>query len=183
MLTRWGVRHAMLGEPGRHTRVVVWQVLPEVQLRSRALPGQTLPGPAAQVQALQFEWAWQHPDKSKALREAYGSIRKADLKGARGKVRPWLRQLNLPWWAHIPGSEHVLVPQAASVRARRLGCVLGVCVAACVTWPSPSGLVNPRYSPGYASLALHDHETEERRMARYGWCWRCCAWSPGCASR
>ena len=39
-----------------------------------------------QVQALQFEWAWQHPDKSKALREAYAGIRKTDLKGARGKV-------------------------------------------------------------------------------------------------
>ena len=39
-----------------------------------------------QVQALQFEWAWQHPDKSKALREAYAATRKVDLKGARGKV-------------------------------------------------------------------------------------------------
>ena len=115
MLTRWEVCHATLDEPGSHTGVVVWQRLPEVQLRSLALPGQTLPGPAAQVQALQFEWAWQHPDKSKALREAYGSIRKADLKGARGKVRPWLRLLNLPWWAHTPGSKHVLVPQAANV--------------------------------------------------------------------
>ena len=74
----------------------MWQGLPEAQLCSRALPGQTLPGPAAQVQALQFEWAWQHPDKSKALREAYASIRKADLKGARGKVRPWLRLLTFP---------------------------------------------------------------------------------------
>ena len=59
--------------------------LPSSSLAERAAPHRKLWG-STQVQALQFEWAWQHPDKSKALREAYAAIRKADLKGVRGKV-------------------------------------------------------------------------------------------------
>ena len=43
-----------------------------------------------QVQALQFEWAWQHPEKSLALREAVAdlksTVKRAGLTGAKGKV-------------------------------------------------------------------------------------------------
>ena len=62
------------------------QLLPQQLGLARRTSPQAV-GPT-QVQALQFEWAWQHPDKSKALREAYAAIRKVDLKGARGKVHP-----------------------------------------------------------------------------------------------
>jgi len=45
-----------------------------------------------QVQALQFEWAWQHPEKSLAVREAIaalkGTVKIAGFTGAKGKVMP-----------------------------------------------------------------------------------------------
>ena len=47
-----------------------------------------------QVQALQFEWAWQHPEKSKAVRDdvaaLVASCKRAGLSGAKGKVSAWL---------------------------------------------------------------------------------------------
>ena len=50
-----------------------------------------------QVQALQFEWAWQHPEKSKAVRDdvaaLVASCKRAGLSGAKGKVGGQLSQL------------------------------------------------------------------------------------------
>jgi structure-specific endonuclease subunit SLX1 len=50
-----------------------------------------------QVQALQFEWAWQHPDKSRAVREVAAGLKKHQKYGTGGKVRGgWPRPRRAP---------------------------------------------------------------------------------------
>jgi structure-specific endonuclease subunit SLX1 len=39
-----------------------------------------------QVAALQFEWAWQHPDKSKVARTVVAGLKKHQKYGTAGKV-------------------------------------------------------------------------------------------------
>eukprot|EP00878_Enallax_costatus_P022135 GHUV01023474.1.p1 GENE.GHUV01023474.1~~GHUV01023474.1.p1 ORF type:complete len:118 (+),score=19.66 GHUV01023474.1:744-1097(+) len=39
-----------------------------------------------QVQALQFEWAWQHPEKSKVVRTVVAQLKASQRKGLQGKV-------------------------------------------------------------------------------------------------
>ncbi len=54
-------------------------------------PGVLMSHNTMQVQALQFEWAWQHPEKSKAVRDLVAQLKgtrksAASITGAKGKV-------------------------------------------------------------------------------------------------
>lgn len=53
----------------------------------------------SQVSALQFEWAWQHPNKSLAVREAAKGLR--SLSGTGGKVMLAYTMLTLPEWKSL----------------------------------------------------------------------------------
>lgn len=58
----------------------------------------------SQVAALQFEWAWQHPGKSKAVREAYEALkrRKMGVTGVVGRARILYEMLCLSPWNRLP---------------------------------------------------------------------------------
>lgn len=58
------------------------------------------------VQALQFEWAWQHPDKSIAVRKQILGIKKQDMHGAKGKIRLLFEMLCIPLWSRLPLQVH-----------------------------------------------------------------------------
>lgn len=53
----------------------------------------------SQVHALQFEWAWQHPLKSLAVKKAASALK--PLRGSRGKVMLLYTMLNLPKWNNL----------------------------------------------------------------------------------
>jgi structure-specific endonuclease subunit SLX1 len=71
------------------------------------------------AQALAFEWAWQHPTASKAVRPAVAHLPRTALDGPAGRVRVLLEMLRLDPWRSFPlsvcatGSAHAhLVPRA-----------------------------------------------------------------------
>ncbi|BDA45873.1 probable structure-specific endonuclease subunit SLX1 at N-terminal half [Coccomyxa sp. Obi] len=69
------------------------------------------------VQALQFEWAWQHPEKSLAVRdlvaELKGTRKSAGLTGAKGKLRLLILLLNSEQWRYFPLSVQFLSSEYA----------------------------------------------------------------------
>lgn len=56
----------------------------------------------SQRDALQFEWAWQHPTVSIAVREMALALPKRALSGVKGKVRLLMEMLHLEKWKHMP---------------------------------------------------------------------------------
>lgn len=59
------------------------------------------------VQALQFEWAWQHPLRSRHVRQAARELGVTDkTKQPHKKVQVLFRMLNLPPWCVMPLSVH-----------------------------------------------------------------------------
>ncbi|CAD7698534.1 unnamed protein product [Ostreobium quekettii] len=61
-----------------------------------------------QTQALQFEWAWQHPTKSKAVRAAAEKLGTKGMKGLKGKVNVLHEMLHTSPWCYFPLSLQLL---------------------------------------------------------------------------
>uniref|UniRef100_A0A1D2A861 Structure-specific endonuclease subunit SLX1 homolog n=1 Tax=Auxenochlorella protothecoides TaxID=3075 RepID=A0A1D2A861_AUXPR len=70
------------------------------------------------VTALQFEWAWQHPEVSLDVRAAAQRLGKKRLQGVQGKVRLLHEMLNLEPWRYFPLSLHILSSAHAPLRAQ-----------------------------------------------------------------
>ncbi|KAF6264185.1 hypothetical protein COO60DRAFT_223547 [Scenedesmus sp. NREL 46B-D3] len=79
-----------------------------------------------QVQALQFEWAWQHPTKSKVARLVHQQLTTHQRTGLAGKIRLLLGMLCASPWRYYPltlqflSQQHSTLPKgAASLPARQ----------------------------------------------------------------
>lgn len=64
-----------------------------------AAPGSERASAYLQVHALQFEWAWQHPDTSLAIRDTYRKLSTKDRRGVQGKVPTALVFASVSWHA------------------------------------------------------------------------------------
>ncbi|CAK0782989.1 hypothetical protein CVIRNUC_006184 [Coccomyxa viridis] len=64
------------------------------------------------IQALQFEWAWQHPDKSKIVRDDVAALmassKRPGIMGAKGKIKVLSVLLNSEHWRFFPLTLQVL---------------------------------------------------------------------------
>jgi len=74
-------------------------------------------GFATQTAALQFEWAWQHPEKSLDTRDAAAKVGKKARYGVRGKVLMLMEMLNASPWKYYPLSIRFLRGEHAELRA------------------------------------------------------------------
>ena len=55
-----------------------------------------------QIQALQFEWAWQHPEKSLDMREAAARLGRKARYGVAGKIALLMEMLHTDPWCYFP---------------------------------------------------------------------------------
>ncbi|KAK3243820.1 hypothetical protein CYMTET_46545 [Cymbomonas tetramitiformis] len=70
-----------------------------------------------QVQALQFEWAWQNPKSSRAVREVAHRLKISDRSyNVKHKVKLLFEMLRLPTWCRMPLSIRFLSSKYASLR-------------------------------------------------------------------
>ena len=73
--------------------------------------------PAAQQHALQFEWAWQHPDKALTTRGLYSAWKRRRLKGTHAQVALLLDILAVDPWRQFPLTVQVLSTEFAPLLA------------------------------------------------------------------
>ena len=74
-------------------------------------------GFANKTAALQFEWAWQHPDRSLDTRDAAAKVGRKARYGVSGKVLMLMEMLNTSPWRYYPLSVQFLKPEHAQMRA------------------------------------------------------------------
>ncbi|EFJ48579.1 hypothetical protein VOLCADRAFT_117506, partial [Volvox carteri f. nagariensis] len=63
------------------------------------------------IQALQFEWAWQHPLRSVIVRPIAQALGSKKLQGVRGKILLMLSMLHESPWRHFPLTLQYLNPK------------------------------------------------------------------------
>jgi hypothetical protein len=69
-------------------------------------------------QALQFEWTWQHPEKSIDTRSAVKKMGKKAQYGVKGKVAVLMELLNSDPWKYFPLSVQFLTSEFAAMRGQ-----------------------------------------------------------------
>eukprot|EP00850_Spirogloea_muscicola_P021996 SM000272S10263 [mRNA] locus=s272:85777:87328:+ [translate_table: standard] len=107
------------------------------------------------VDALQFEWAWQHPTRSLAVRGAAAALGAALLRrGARGKLALAFAMLALPKWRSMPLQVQFLSTKYAGAAGKTPPPHVAVCVAPVDDLPCYSG-------GGAASHAEHDNDDDD----------------------
>ncbi|GIL82999.1 hypothetical protein Vretifemale_11676 [Volvox reticuliferus] len=67
------------------------------------------------IQALQFEWAWQHPLRSVIVRPIAQALGSKRLQGVRGKILLMLSMLHESPWRHFPLTLQYLHPKYAAM--------------------------------------------------------------------
>eukprot|EP00891_Asterochloris_glomerata_P008697 jgi/Astpho2/8697/Aster-05265 len=73
-----------------------------------------------QVQALQFEWAWQHPMVSIAVREAASKMSQQAQRGVQGKMKLLFAMLNEQPWCFFPLTVQLLSSEWLPLQAKCL---------------------------------------------------------------
>ena len=72
-----------------------------------------------QVQALQFEWAWQHPEKGQEpVRQAVAQLPARTRAGVAGKIAVLMEMLRVEPWRYYPLTVQFLSSEWAAQRGR-----------------------------------------------------------------